>query len=108
MDGYHSVLGMTTGSTPTSNNNYQQGQVVGHAFMNDYNAAEAKSDPKPSDSSSQTYQGVVDALRNASNNGKIDEIQSSQNGTLYVDGYNRAVADINKASADEFNQEVKE
>ncbi|CAI2668448.1 hypothetical protein AKUH4B503X_02110 [Apilactobacillus kunkeei] len=100
MDGYHSVLGMTTGSTPTSNNNYQQGQVVGHAFMNDYNAAEAKSNPKVSDSSSQTYHGVVDALNNASANGTIQPITSSSNGTLYIDGYNRAVADINKASAD--------
>ncbi|TMT00755.1 hypothetical protein FD690_04630 [Apilactobacillus kunkeei] len=100
MDGYHSVLGMTTGSTPTSNQNYQKGQTVGHNFMDDYNAAEAKSNPKVSDSSSQTYHGVVDALNNASANGTIQPITSSSNGTLYIDGYNRAVADINKASAD--------
>ncbi|KPN80589.1 hypothetical protein RZ56_01240 [Apilactobacillus kunkeei] len=100
MDGYHSVLGMTTGSTPASNNNYQQGQTVGRTFMNDYNAAEAKSNPKVSDSTSQTYHGVVDALNNASANGNIQPIKSSSNGTLYIDGYNRAVADINKASSD--------
>ncbi|MDN2612040.1 DUF5776 domain-containing protein [Apilactobacillus sp. EABW-1NA] len=100
MDGYHSVLRMTTGSTPDSNANYQQGQTVGHTFMNDYNAAEAKSNPKVSDSPSQTYHGVVDALNNASANGTIQPITSSPNGTLYIDGYNRAVADINKASAD--------
>ncbi|NBI00520.1 hypothetical protein FG111_02780 [Lactobacillus kunkeei] len=100
MDGYHSVLGMTTGSTPVSNANYQQGQTVGHTFMNDYNAAEAKSNPKVSDSPSQTYHGVVDALNNASANGTIQPITSSQYGTLYIDGYNRAVADVNKASAD--------
>ncbi|MCK8628270.1 DUF5776 domain-containing protein [Apilactobacillus kunkeei] len=101
MDGYHFVLGMTTGSTPTSNVNYQQGQTIGYTFMNDYKSAEAKSNPKVSDNpSSQTYHGVVDALNNASKNGTIPTITSSPNGTLYIDGYNRAVADINKASAD--------
>ncbi|MCT6858762.1 MAG: hypothetical protein M3Z82_05800, partial [Apilactobacillus sp.] len=54
LDGYHSVLGMTTGSTPSTNANYQNGQVIGRTFMSDYNAAEAKSNPKVSDSTSQT------------------------------------------------------
>ncbi|TMT00404.1 hypothetical protein FD688_04320 [Apilactobacillus kunkeei] len=100
MDGYHDKIKLpSSGNTATTNANYIAGQGVGTTFLRDYAQAESKKNPQyPADSTSETYHGVFDALSNAAANGQITTIQNSPNGTLYVDGYNLAVADINAAS----------
>ncbi|CAI2562848.1 hypothetical protein AKUA2003_02150 [Apilactobacillus kunkeei] len=102
MDGYHDTIGLpSSGKTATTNANYSAGQGVGTTFLIDYDQAESKKNPQyPADSTSETYHGVVDALSNAATNGQIPKIQNSPNGTLYVDGYNRAVAQLNQVAKD--------
>ncbi|KPN83818.1 hypothetical protein RZ77_06650 [Apilactobacillus kunkeei] len=102
MDGYHDKIGLpSSGKTATTNANYINGQQVGTTFLSDYASAENKKNPQyPADSTSQTYHGVVDALSNAAANGQIPKIQNSPNGTLYVDGYNRAVDELNQVAKD--------
>ncbi|WKN29439.1 hypothetical protein MUB42_03295 [Apilactobacillus kunkeei] len=92
--------GISGSNSANISKEYDRGFEVGQQAKNDYQAAESKQSPSASDSNSDTYKGVADAISSVKSNGSTSPISvDSSHNAAYVMAYNKAANDANNASA---------